>query len=74
MYDVSDLHGFVQYSFYTMSKKNEEERNEHIRIINELLDENKKLKKENQSLGQQNAVLAALVRTTSGINYKSDYE
>ena len=74
MYDAGDLHSFAcmhRQKIPLKFKKSMQEKDELIKL---LLKENRELKKENASLGQQNAVLAALVRTTQGINYKSDYE
>ena len=72
MYDLLDLYGFVCNPDYEESIRMKFKQYESI--IDALEKENKALKKENYSLGQDNAVLAALVRTTTGIQYTSDYE
>ena len=74
MYDALDIHGFVRSSSYLDVKKIQQQFKEYQATISILERENDRLRKENDSLGQQNAVLAALVRSSTGIQYKSDYE
>lgn len=72
MYSPLDLHGF--YSFTVDEALFKQAIKDYEDTIACLKEENKELRKENKSLGQQNAVLAGLVRATTGIKYESDYE